>query len=396
MSGPTFQIDPHRHYREMRRDHGPVVPVVLDGGVPAWLVIGYRELHQVTSEPELYSRISDGWNQWELIPDDWPLLPMVAHGKPSILNTVGDRHRERVTMINTALERVDPFLLKQDAEEVADALIDDFCTRGEAEIVSQYALLLPISVLSKLFGFSDEQVNEVVDTHKKVIDDAMESFLKAVRSVHELVARKAEEPGPDVASRMLENTSGFTDVEIINDLLVMMAAGHQPIADWISSSVRLTLTDERFAASLSGGRHYVAEAMNEVLWEDTPTQNVAGRWATRDTRLGNHDIRSGDLLILSYAGANFDPQVRTDSSTLTGGNSAFFSFGHGEHRCPFPAQEIAEVIARTGIEVLLDRLPDIDLAVSAEELVRRPSPWFCGLDRLPVRFTPTPVVGGTS
>jgi len=33
------------------------------------------------------------------------------------------------------------------------------------------------------------------------------------------------------------------------------------------------------------------------------------------------------------------------------------SFGHGEHGCPYPAPELAEVIARTAVEVLLDRYP---------------------------------------
>ena len=49
--------------------------------------------------------------------------------------------------------------------------------------------------------------------------------------------------------------------------------------------------------------------MNEVLWEDTPTQNVAGRWASRDTHLGGRHIRSGDLLLLGIAAANGDPWV---------------------------------------------------------------------------------------
>ncbi|NED90628.1 cytochrome P450, partial [Streptomyces sp. SID11233] len=68
-------------------------------------------------------------------------------------------------------------------------------------------------------------------------------------------------------------------------------------ADWIGNSLRLMLTDSRFAASLFGGRNSIAEAMNEVLWEDTPTQNVAGRWASRDTRLGGRAIRAGDMLL---------------------------------------------------------------------------------------------------
>ena len=159
------------------------------------------------------------------------------------------------------------------------------------------------------------------------------------------------------------------------------------------------LTDDRFAAALGGGRHSIGQAMNEVLWEDTPTQILAGRWASRDTRLADKTIRRGDMLLLGLAGANADPHVRQDLSDSLApahsGNSAHFAFSYGEYRCPFPAQQIAEIIARTGIEVLLDRLPDLDLAVAATELTRRPSPFLRGMTSLPVTFTPVRTVGGT-
>ncbi|MFE1953003.1 MULTISPECIES: cytochrome P450 [Streptomyces] len=395
LSGPRFATEPATLYREMRRDHGAVAPVVLDGDIPAWLVLGYRELHQVTGDPALFSRDSDLWNQWENIPADWPLLPMIGHKQPSILYTVGERHRQRAAMISHALEAVDPFELKAHAEQFADELIDGFCGKGECDIVADYAMLLPVRVLARIYGFSDAQGPGLVSAMNDMIDGrerALAGQQHLARSMVELLAAKHTAPGEDVASYMLQDPSGFTDEEVAQDLMVMMAAGHQPTADWIGNSLRLMLTDDRFAASLFGGRHSVAEAMNEVLWEDTPTQNVAGRWATRDTRLGDRHIRSGDLLLLGLAAANADPQVRTDASVLTGGNSAHFSFGHGEHRCPFPAQEVAEVIARTAIEVVLDRLPDIDLATTAAALTRRPSPWLRGLTDLPVRFTPTPAL----
>ncbi|MFJ9733434.1 cytochrome P450 [Streptomyces sp. NPDC101171] len=391
LDGPGFRTDPARLYREMRRDHGAVVPVLLHGGIPAWLVLGYRELHQVTGDPVLFSRDSDLWNQWENIPADWPLRPMIGHRQPSILYTVGERHRQRAAMIGNALEAVDPFELRRHAERFADELIDALCAAGEADLIAQYAMLLPVRVLARLYGFPDEDgpglvtaLNDMIDGRERAL--AGQSHLAG--SMERLIAERRKEPAADVVSRMLADGSGFTDEEIAQDLMVMTAAGHQPTADWIGNSLRLMLTDDRFAASLFGGRHSVAEAMNEVLWEDTPTQNVAGRWATRDTRLGGRSVRAGDMVLLGLQGANSDPQVRTDASALTGGNSAHFSFGHGEHSCPFPAQEIAEVIARTGIEVVLDRLPDIDLAVPAESLARRPSPWLRGLNRLPVRFTP--------
>ncbi|MEU1497445.1 cytochrome P450 [Streptomyces sp. NPDC005732] len=395
LSGPRFQTEPAELYREMRRDHGSVASVVLDGDIPAWLVLGYRELHQVTGDPVLFSRDSDLWNQWDRIPDDWPLLPMIGRKQPSILYTVGERHRERAAMISEALEAVDPFELRSHAERFADELIDAACAKGEIDLVGDYAALLPVRVLATLYGFSEEQGPGLVTALNDMINGragALAGQQHLAGSMAGLLADRKADPANDVVSRMLADTSGFTDEEIIQDLMVMMAAGHQPTADWIGNSLRLMLTDERFAASLFGGRNSVAEAMNEVLWEDTPTQNVAGRWASRDTQLGGHRVRAGDLLLLGLQGANSDPQVRTDGSALTGGNNAHFSFGHGEHRCPFPAQEVAEVIARTGIEVVLDRLPDIDLAVPAASLTRRPSPWLRGLTELPVRFTPVPAL----
>ncbi|SFE99249.1 cytochrome P450 [Streptomyces mirabilis] len=398
LSGPRFQTEPAELYREMRRDHGAVTPVVLDGGIPAWLVLGYRELHQVTGDPVLFSRDSELWNQWDRIPDDWPLLPMIGRKQPSILYTVGERHRERAAMISDALEAVDPFELRAQAERFADELIDAACAKGETDLIGDYAALLPVRVLATLYGFAEEQGPGLVTALNDMVngrENALAGQQHLAGSMARLIADRKAAPANDVVSRMLANTAGFTDEEIIQDLMVMMAAGHQPTADWIGNSLRLMLTDERFAASLFGGRNSVAEAMNEVLWEDTPTQNVAGRWASRDAQLGGHRVRAGDLLLLGLQGANSDPQVRTDGSALTGGNNAHFSFGHGEHRCPFPAQEVAEVIARTGIEVVLDRLPDIDLAVPADTLTRRPSPWLRGLTELPVRFTPTPALGGT-
>jgi cytochrome P450 len=70
------------------------------------------------------------------------------------------------------------------------------------------------------------------------------------------------------------------------------------------------------------------------------------------------------------------------------------SFAHGEHSCPFAAPEIAQIIARTAVEVLLDRAPDTELAVPAEDLRWRPSAWMRGLYSLPVTFTPAVASAG--
>ncbi|THA25674.1 cytochrome P450 [Streptomyces sp. RKND-216] len=405
LSGPRFHTDPAALYREMRRDHGPVVPVMLPGDVPAWLVVGYRELHQVTADPLLFPRDSGLWNQWDTLPEDWPLRPMIGQRMPSVYYTVGAEHQRHLRMVNPALEGVEHVELRGWCEEMADRLIDGFCGRGEAELVAEYAKPLPVLALARIFGFPDAEGPALTRTMSDLADggpEALDAYREFVGLMYKLVADKQAVPGDDVASRMLAHPEPFTDDEYALDLTALTAAGHLPTADWIGNSVRLMLTDDRFSASLTGGRHSVAEAMNEVLWEDTPTQILAGRWAARDTWLAGRHIGAGDMLLLGLAGANLDPKVHLDGyggadgrgDGFRNGNSAHFSFSHGEFQCPFAAREIAEIIARSGIEVLLDRLPDVELSVPVDSLTRRPSAFLRGMTELPVHFSPAPPVGG--
>ncbi|MGW3654748.1 cytochrome P450 [Streptomyces sp. NPDC005151] len=403
LSGPEFHTEPQALYRTMRRDRGPVVPVELPGGFPAWLVIGYRELHQVTSDGELFPRDVGLWNQWENIPEDWPLLPMVGRPMPSIYFTAGAEHRRHADMVGPALEGADPFEIRRHCEELADRLVDAVCTRGAADLVAEFAEPLPVLVLARLVGFPDAEGADIAQVLKDLADGGPEAQSAHVRfgeHMQRLVTAKRAVPGDDVTSRMLAYHEPFTDEEYVLDLMAITAAGHLTTADWISNSLRLMLTDDLFADSLAGGRHSVAEAMNEVLWEESPTQILAGRWASRDTRLAGRNIRAGDMLLLGLGAANSDPHVRqriaTEGMSGQGGNSAHLAFSHGEYRCPFPAQEIAETIARTGIEVLLDRLPDLALAVPAQTLVRRQSAFLRGMTSLPVQFTPVRMTGDFS
>lgn len=299
-------------YRSMRARFGGVAPILLDGEVPGWFVLGYRELHVVTSNPQLFARDCRRWNQWDRVPADWPLMPFVGW-TPSVMFAEGSDHQRRAGAIGDALDAVDRTELRAICEQVADALIDQFAGIGEA------------------------------------------------------------------------------------DLLVVMAAAQQPTANWIGNTLRLMLIDDQFSLTLQGGRSSADQALNEVLWKDTPTQNFIGRFAVQDCELGGHRIRRGDLLVLGLAAANVDPQVHPPSFADSGSNRAHMSFGHGEHGCPFPAPELAEVIAKAAVEVLLDRIPDVQLGVTASSLEWRPSLWMRGLFALPVTFSPvahfTPVSG---
>lgn len=393
LGGLEYQQTPSQLYRSMRREHGAVAPVLLDNDIPAWLVLGYPEVCYVTSHDELFARDSRRWNQWDHIPSDWPLLPFVGY-QPSVLFTEGAEHQRRAGVITQALEGVDQFELVRECELIAGQLISSFSGSGQAELMSAYAHALPARAVLWMCGMPQDSTDteQLVDDLRISLDagegdDPVAAYMRVGERIMQLVKEKRERPGPDVTSRMLLDPAGLSDEEIVQDLISVIAAAQQPTANWICNTLRLLLTDERFALNVSGGRVSVGDALNEVLWLDTPTQNFIGRWAVRDTQLGGRLIREGDCLVLGLAAANTDPQIWPESHAGAE-NSAHLSFSNGEHRCPYPAPLLADVMARTAVETLLERLPDLVLAVEPEELTWRPSIWMRGLTSLPVQFTP--------
>lgn len=131
--GPQFQNKPAELYRQMRAEYGPVTPVLLDGDVPAWLVIGYREVTHVLNNPDIFARSSQRWNAWDLVPENWPLLPMVMR-TPTVLYAEGEEHRRRATAISDALAGADQYEVRQYAVQAADRLIDEFCSASKADL----------------------------------------------------------------------------------------------------------------------------------------------------------------------------------------------------------------------------------------------------------------------
>lgn len=397
LGDPRYAATPAAVFEQLRRAHGPVAPVLLHGDVPAWLVLGYSELHRVTHDTATFARSVTRWRLASQLPPDWPLWPVVGGGQAgdSLLYTEGETHRVRASAMAAALSSVHMGEFHARIEELADQLMASFAPAGEAELMHSYAQLLPVMALGWAWGVSPDTADELVGGFTAMLSGGPDAIAGQQRARDVITAlihatRARARPAATVAERLAAHPAGLTDSQIIEDLMVAIIAGHQTTAYWIGNGLRLMLTDDRFTNTLARGRRPVSEALREVLWEDTPTQIFAGRWTTRAMDLGSYRIPAGDLVLLGLAAANRDPHIRPDAGSGVRGSRAYLSYSHGPHGCPDPAQQLAETIATVGVEVLLDRLPDMTLACSPEQLSWQPGVWMRGLTALPVRFTPAP------
>jgi cytochrome P450 len=209
-------------------------------------------------------------------------------------------------------------------------------------------------------------------------------------AVLELMALKREDPGPNVTTWLMDHPAELTDEEVAHQLVMLVGAGSELAQNLIANTLRLLLSDERFGGDLSGGSLTVEDALDEVLWVDPPLANFGVSYPTEPISFHGVELPADQPVVISFAAANNDPSTLAEHRA---GNRAHLSWGVGPHTCP--AQGHARVLATVAIEKLLDALPDMELAVPADELTWRPGFIQRALSSLPVRFpaVPEPVPG---
>lgn len=388
--GPENAKDPMGLYERLRSEHGPVAPVRLDGDVPAWLLLGYRENLEVTRTPSRFSRDSRHWRDWRegRVADDSRLLPVIAW-QPTCVFADGDEHERLRAAVTESMARFDRRGIRRHITRLTHQLVNDFCADGEAELLGRFAQQLPLLVLTHLLGMPDEYGPRLVEASRDLIkgsETAIRSNEYVTETIRQLVERKRTRPGNDLASWLLTHPSDLTDDEVVQHLRLVLLTGNETTTNLMANTLRMVLTDPRFRASLAGGHMTLPDAVEHVLWNEPPLTVVPGRWATGDTELGGQQIKAGDMLLLGLAAGNVDPAIRPDIAAPMYGNRSHLAFSGGPHECP--GQDIGRAITDTGIDTLLLRLPDLRLAVPESEL-NWVSSWVSRhLVALPAEFMP--------
>ncbi len=388
--GPEAEADPIGLYNKLRAEHGAVAPVLVHGDLPAWLILGYAENLEVMRTPSRFSRDSRRWRELQQgrVPMDSPLLPVVAW-QPLCVFADGEEHERLRAAVTESMGRFDRRGIRRYVVRFANQLVDGFAADGKAELVEQFAEHLPMLTLTQLLGMPDEYGPRLVEAARDMVkgtETAIASNEYVMKTLRQLVTAKRALPGNDFATWLLEHRANLGDDEAAEHLRLVLITAYETTANLIANTLRMVLTDPRFRASLAGGHMTLPDAVEQVLWDAPPFSRVYGRWATGDTEFADQKIKSGDLLVLGLAAGNIDPAIRPDLAVPVHGNRSHLSFSSGPHECP--GQDIGRAIADTGIDALLVRLPDLELAVPEDQLEWESSLLSRRLKAVPVEFTP--------
>ncbi|WP_431969696.1 cytochrome P450 [Nocardia sp. bgisy134] len=379
-----FAADPHRAYRQMRRQYGSLVPVELSPGVPATLVIGYHTALRILNDPEHFPADPRTWQQ--NVPGECPILPMLEW-RPNALRSAGLEHLRYRQANLAAVAEVDLHAMHATIERVAVPLINAFCQDGAADLISQYAFPLAFAVLNEMLGCPSDIGQQVATGMAAIFEgvNADKGNAMLTDALLELTTRKRKEPGDDIVSRLIGHGAGLDDVEMIHQLVTLYGAGIEPEQNLIVNTLLLMLTDDRFAGNLLGGSLSTRDALDEVLFTDPPMANYCVSYPKQPILIDGAWLPAHQPVVISMSACNNDPAI--DAGDYTD-NRSHLAWSAGPHACP--AKSAAYLIAQDAIDQLLDALPELRLAVPVDQLTWRPGPFHRALVSLPVTFPKSP------
>ena len=382
--------DPQAVYRRLRAEWGEVAPVELAPGIHAWLVMGHEELLYVLRHERLFVKDTSHWRDYVegRVKPDFPLAPLMFP-RPNAFHADGDEHRRLRVPLETAANGVRLRQTVQQVREVCSDLIGDFSGKGHADLLADYAQMIPTLAIGRMMGLTPELARQAHHAQMDLFsmgERAQAGNARFTEILTGLVRLRKAEPADDMTTVIVQHENLRDDAERIHQMALMIAAAAECTMAWIGSSLLLLLTDPRFSGRMRGGRLGIDDALDEVLWREPPMANLPARYAVHDTHLGGQLVRQGDALLLGFAAANADPRVHSDDRWNELGNRSHLAWSAGAHVCP--AQVPARIIVRTAVEAVLHELPGLRLTVPATELGRHESPWARCPATLPVEFTP--------
>jgi cytochrome P450 len=297
---------------------------------------------------------------------------------PSMLSLDGPEHRRHRDPFARALRRGDVSAgLAAFASGAAARLVAGLAPTGQAELRRGLAGPLAVAVMGEVLGLSDTDPAVLLSWYDAIVagvsaltaaagapvpPSAADAF-DALR-----VSLEASISGPATSSLLAvaARTSGLSVGEVVSNAAVMLFGGIETTEGMICNVILHLLGDASGGdagqfGELAAERSLIANAIDESLRLE-PAAAVVDRYATADVRLGPAEIRRGDLVVVSLAGANRDPAFFPDPDRFDirrPNARQNLGFALGPHFCV--GAQLARLETQAAITALLDQLPDLRL-----------------------------------
>jgi cytochrome P450 len=326
-------------------------------------------------------------------------IPMPKSIKPlmeSMIQEDDPNHRRLRELVRRGFRPQAIAQLEARIDAYSHELLDSLTQQSQFDLQSQYALPIPVMMISEMMGVS----KTAMPTFQKVFGVVTSGFTgwrmfrtlffdlpDTVKYVRELIRQKRENPADDILTGLIEaedDGDRLTEDELVAMVFLLIIAGYETTVHLITNGVLTLLDHPDQLDRLRSEPALIDTAVEEILRHRGPVQTTKPGYATEDIELHGVTIPRGKPIMPLFGAANHDPRVFDNPGTfdIARTPNRHLGFGHGVHFCL--GAHLARAETRLALLNLIERFPDLHLAVDRSRLVLQRMPGWHRYDGLPV------------
>ena len=399
LSSPQFNADPYPFYARLRAE-APVYRTMLPHKQVAWLVTRYEDVLGILKDERFVKdRLSAVSSEED---GKMPWVPGVF--KPLASNMLDADEPDHTRLRALVRKAFTPRLIEQLRERIqmlCDDLLDAAQHKGGIELISDYALPVPATVIADLLGVPPEDRRKFHRWSSKIVSlsPGAETSLEGLRAIPSVWAfirylrkqfeQRRFDPKDDLITALVQAEEAgdkLSEDELLAMGFLLLVAGHETTVNLIASGTLALLEHPEQMKMLMHNPSLIKPAVEELLRYTSPVQIATERFAGEDVTIAETRIRRGELVLAVIGSANRDERQfeNPDTMDITREPNRHLAFGKGIHHCL--GAPLARMEGQIAIDTLLRRFPKLHLAVTPESLRWRRGLFLRGLEKLPLAF----------
>lgn len=394
LSVPAYETGVHAAYDTLRSS-SPVQRALAPGGLPVWIITGYREAIAAFKDPRLAKdprRLTEAEHGFagQRYPED-----AYALSDKQLLNTDGDEHTELRRLVapylsRRSVEQLDPFV-----EATCTRLLNELARDDIADLFTGYARMVPATVMGRIIGMPEHTLPDLVDDIVTMLQPdpptdphIAQAHRSVAACVEDHVQRKTHAPdGDDLTSALIRacDAGTITEHQVTTMIKMIVGAGVVTTATLIAHGALALLPHPGRDEPQDPG--HIAPFIEELLRLEAPLTSATWRFATEPLQIGEQTIAAGDVVLISLLSANRDPSTYRCPADINPARQEppHLAFGHGSHFCL--GARLARMEAEIALRALLHHQPRPHLLCTPDQLTWHGGLIVRDLDKLPVNWS---------
>ncbi len=291
--------------------------------------------------------------------------------------------------------------MSQDIARIVDELLYGLSGRDTVDLVADFAVPLPLSVISRMLGVSASDRDQFHTLTARFVagvgGGSTAAFVRTIPAARKLLAmiehmadERRQVPDQGMISALVaasDDGDKLSPDEVAAMIFLLMLAGHDTTSNLIGSATLALLEHPEQAARLREDASLTASAVEELLRFTAPVPCGAARLTLEDVEVEHTTIPKGSKVLGMIISANRDERIfdRPDELDLGRDPNRHLTFAFGKHVCL--GNQLARMEGQIALRALVQDFPNMRLAVPRETLRYKPIQALRGLQSLPVRMT---------